>query len=125
MSKRQTAKILLLAVTVLSSISLADATTKYLGFFNALANLKLELTGLRFSTTQDDLEVIVTLKVKNPTDYGDLMLNGMTGTVYFEGENHTIVISPGGPRSGTPYQEIVTNLWQLLNQSLFNEHRCP
>lgn len=113
LSKRQTAKILLLVVVILSSISLVEATVRYLGFFNALANVELELDGIKFTTTSDDLKVSVTIRFRNPTGYGELLLNGITGTAYYEGDNHTVRTSPGGPRSGTPYQEIVTNLWQL------------
>jgi len=103
----------LLAVVIVSSISLAYATARYLRFFNALANLRLELSSVSYVTTQENLNVTIELNVSNPTDYGELLLNGVIATAYYEGENHTVRISPGGPRSGSPYQTIVTNLWQL------------
>jgi len=105
--------IVLLVVVIVSSISLADATARYVRFFNALTNFKLELGNISFATTQDNLNVTIKLKVSNPTDYGELLLNGIVATAYYEGENHTVVISPGGPRGGSPYQAIETNLWQL------------
>jgi len=105
--------IVLLVVVIVSSISLADATARYVRFFNALANFKLQLTSLSFATTQENLNVTIKLKVSNPTDYGELLLNGVAATAYYEGENHTVIVSPGGPRGGSPYQTIETNLWQL------------
>jgi len=105
--------IVLLVVVIVSSISLADATARYVRFFIALSNFKLELDNLSFATTQKNLNVTIKLKVSNPTDYGELLLNGVVATAYYEGENHTVIVSPGGPRIGTPYQAIETNLWQL------------
>jgi len=103
----------LLVVVIASSISLADATARYVRFFIALSSFKLELDNISFVTTQENLNVTIRLKVSNPTDYGELLLNGIAATVYYEGENHTVIISPGGPRGGSPYQTIETNLWQL------------
>jgi len=105
--------IVLLVVVVVSSISLADATARYVRFFNALSNFKLELDNISFVTTKENLNVTIKMKVSNPTDYGELLLNGAVATVFYEGENHTVIVSPGGPRIGTPYQTAETNLWQL------------
>jgi hypothetical protein len=112
-SGRRKAIILLLMVTVISSTWLLYSTIKYVEFFNALTNLELQIEGIDFVTTQDSLNVTVEMETINPTGYGDLLLNGMSGTVNYEGDLHTITISSGGPRGGTPYQVIETNLWQL------------
>jgi hypothetical protein len=113
LSRRRKSVILLLSVTTVSLISLLYYTVKYVEFFNALTNFEVQIDKIDFATTEDSLNVTVELEIRNPTGYEDLLLNGMSGTIYYEGENHTIVVSPGGPRSGTPYQEIETNLWQL------------
>jgi len=113
LSKQQKVGLVLLIVVTVSSISLVDATTRYVGFFNALANIELRRGDLTFVTTQRSLNITIKLKIVNPTSYRNLLLNGMSGTVFYEGENHTVVVSPGGPRSGTPYQAIETNLWEL------------
>ena len=112
-SGRRKAIILLLVVTTVSLTWLLYSTIKYVEFFNALTNFELQIDGIDFVTTPDSLNVTVELETRNPTNYGDLFLNGMSGTVNFEGDVHTIIVSSGGPRGGTPYQVIETNLWQL------------
>lgn len=112
-SKKQIIEIALLAVVLLSALSLADATLNYVGCYDALANLKMDLIGVYFVSTPEKLNVTFKLKVSNPTSYSGLRLDGIVGTVYYEGENHTVVTGSIGPLSSTPYQKVVTPWWQL------------
>ena len=124
-SRKKIARIVLLVVVLASAFLLADATTKYVGFYDALANFKTQLLGVDFTSTQEILNVTMTLRVFNPTGYGDMKLSDIVGTVYYEGENHTVVTSAGGPRSGNPYQQIVTPWWLLPESRIFVDQKLP
>jgi len=121
-SRKQISEIALLAAVLLSALSLADATSKYVGCYDALANFKMDLIGVYFVSTPEKLNVTIQLKIFNPTSYGDLRLDGIYGVVYYEGENHTILVSAGGPRSATPYQEAVTPWWKLPESQTWIGH---
>lgn len=114
-----------LAVIVISTASLVNATIEYVGFFEAISDFKLQLIDVIFSTSQETLNVTVEFEVSNPTHYSGLYLEDISITAYYEGENHTIVVSPGGPRIGTPYETIVTRWWQLPEGHIFNGQPIP
>ena len=108
-SRKQIPKIILLAVVTLSTISLVEATLNNVRFYHALTNFELQVIGIDFVTNHESLNVAINLKVSNPTSYDRLQLEHISGTAYYEGEPHTIVISPGKTiLGGTPYQEIET-----------------
>jgi len=113
MSKMQVFKTLFLAILLVSLISVVKATVSYVGFYNALKNLEFEASNIDLAINQESFNVIIDLEISNPTWYDGLHLGSIISTLYYEGENHTITISPGGPRAGTPYQEIVTRWWEL------------
>jgi len=113
MSRKQAARIVFLVVMLMSLISMGKATVDYVGVYAALNQLDIQPLSFDWSTNTENINVVVDLKVLNPTWYGDLRLTGIISTLYYEGENHTVIVSPGGPMVGTPFLAINTTWWQL------------
>jgi len=113
MSRKQAARIVFLVVMLMSLISMGKATVDYVGVYAALNQLDIQPLSFDWSTNTENINVVVDLKVLNPTWYGDLRLTGIISTLYYEGENHTVIVSPGGPMVGTPFLAINTTWWEL------------
>jgi len=109
----QACRVVFSGILLLSLVSIAQATVEYLGFFIALRGFQFEASSIYLIFENESVNVVVDFNVSNPTWYGGLHLRTIISTLYYEGENHTIVTSPGGPRTGVPYQAIVTRWWEL------------
>jgi len=126
LSRMHTSKIVFLAVLLVSSISLAGATVSNVGIYAALNNLKFKALNIDLVMNLESFSAVIDMEVSNPTWYEGLYLGSIISTLYYEGENHTVIISPGGPRVGTPFQEIVTRWWDLPpNEEIVNSPLKP
>jgi len=114
-----------LGIFILLTVSLAEATINYITFFMGAKNLELRVNDIDFVLGQQDVNVIINLTVLNPSSYRGFQLKLVDGVLYYEGENHTVVISPGGPRAGTPYKAIETSWWELPPTEVVINHLLP
>lgn len=126
LSKLQASKIAFSAILLLSLILFAKGTVNYVGAFAALNNFELRALNINLVTSPENFSVIVNLEVSNPTWYDGLHLQSIISTLSYEGENHTVIVSAGGPMVGTPYQAIVTPWWNLPEKEVVvNSHVPP
>jgi hypothetical protein len=124
-TRKQIAKIVFLIVVLASTILFAYNTAKFVGFYSALTNFEMRLIEIYFVSSPEELNVTIKLRISNPTSYADLKLSDIVGTTYYEGENHTVTISAGGPRSASGFQQIVTPWWLLPESRIFIDRSLP
>lgn len=121
MLKRDTLKVIFLAMTVFSVVSLVRPTLNYVEFYAVMQSLNLQVTDINFSIGQDEVNVTVNFIATNPTGYVGLTFKSLLCWLFYEGEKHT-TIPPWGPYVGTPYQgKIETRWWELKAESLSYE----
>jgi len=107
-------------------ISLAGATINYVQFFGAIKGFDVKVTKAEYSVENSRVEFTINYQATNPTPYNDLKLSSLINGLYYQGENHTVTVSYGGPRGGMPFEEVVTDWWEFAEQEvIFNRQFSP
>jgi len=126
MSRKVASRILFASMVVLSMVALVVTTSNYVTLFAGIKNLELRLNEIDFALTPDGLNVTVGLKVSNPSSYGGFELKSVYGTLFYEGKNHRVMVSPGRTiTGGAPYQVIETPWWELPPHELAVNQPLP
>jgi len=113
-SRRQATRTVFIAFFALASVNLVQSTANWVEFNRALNNLELKALAIDFNVNNiESLNITIDFELQNPTAFDSFVLKSISSAFRYEGEPHTVVISPGGPRIGTPYQAINTTWWDL------------
>lgn len=126
MSRKRSLQIIFMVLVASSTIFLVQATINYVEFYAALRNFDLKITSADYSIENKTVEFTIHYNATNPTPYNDLKLDSLINGLYYQGENHTVIISYGGPRGGTPYEKIITDWWEFtIQEVIFNTQFNP
>jgi len=127
LTRKKIAQFIFLVMVTALTVSLVEATITYVEFQSAVKNFELQSTDLQVSIDTSDINLAINFTFTNPTAYRGFELKSLLTTFYYEGESHILIISPGGPRVGTPYQAIETNWWELTTdrELVINQYLNP
>ena len=92
MSKQNAFTIIFLGISVLSAISLVNATLNYVEFYTAIERLELTVINVSTSIGQTKVNVTLFFQITNPTTYMGLKLQELSYILKFEANDETVDI---------------------------------